>query len=119
MRATINYSVDTEKIPGEIRKLCREAFVLAGDLPDLEEEWDELLDVGGYENAHEVLRRARADLVAIDARFADCQNILLDYQRILLSKKIEEEKALRAKQMTFDFPTEEPIEHSAEEADNE
>ena len=117
MRANINYSVDTENIPGEIRKLCREAFVLAGDLPDFEEEWDESLDAEGYEKAYDVLRRARVDLVSIDARLADCQGILLDYQQILLSKRLEEEKAAQARQLAFDFPLDDSTTHSTEAAD--
>ena len=107
MRVTINYSTEVEKIPNEIRKLCGEAFIQVGDLPDLEEEWIESLDMKGYERAHEILASARKRLLAIDARFEDCQSLLLDYQKILIAEKTEREEYKRAKQMAFDFPTEE------------
>jgi len=119
MRVTINYSIDTEEIPNEIRKLCKEAFVHVADVSDLEYEWAESLDMKGYDRAHEILGQARERLLAIDSRFADCQSILLGYQKVLLAEKMEREEAMHANQMAFDFPTKELPPQTEEEAVDE
>lgn len=103
MRVAINYSVDVEKIPKEIYKLCREAFVIVENLPDVESDWDEAFDSKAYNKAYDILNEVRTQLVEVDARFADCNNILLDYQRILLAEKLENENRNDLEQLSFNF----------------
>ena len=92
MNVNINYAVDFEELPEEVKKLLVEARVtVENKILDAFESAENGFGDENYFRALTSTEEIRKQLFKVDVRLQDCQNMLVYYQKALLAKGYEEE----------------------------
>ena len=93
MNVSINYTVELDKLPLEVKKLLIEARqTLEGSLLDGFELAEDDFDNENYFRILNSILEIRRQLYNVDMRLQDCHTILADYQKLLLNGKKKEEE---------------------------
>tara|TARA_R110002096_G_scaffold423882_1_gene631403 strand:+ start:134 stop:433 length:300 start_codon:yes stop_codon:yes gene_type:complete len=89
MRVNITYSVGIEELPRRIATLLNEAMVMLSEevLQDLALAENSIHQDNNVNKTLEALDHTRKQLAVIDSRLAECTNILMGYQKILIEDK--------------------------------
>ena len=89
MRVNITYSVGIEELPRRIATLLNEAMVMLSEdvLQDLALAENSIHQDNNVNKTLEALDKTRRQLAVIDSRLAECANILIGYQKILVEGK--------------------------------
>ena len=91
MRVNITYSVDLDEIPRRIATLLNEAMIIVTEnvLENLSLAENSIHQDVNVNKTLSALDETRKELAVIDSRLAECTNILIGYQKILVEGKGE------------------------------
>ena len=91
MRVNITYSVDIEELPRRIATLLNETMVKVTEdvLENLSLAENSIHQDANVNKTLSALGETRKELAVIDSRLAECANILVGYQKILVEGKGE------------------------------
>ena len=80
-RVRISFTVDLDEVPERISSLLKEASVkLVSQGGALDRAALNLIEKGNVKEATELIEAARLDLMSVDLRLEDCQNLLTSFQ---------------------------------------
>jgi|3_EtaG_2_1085321.scaffolds.fasta_scaffold230305_1 hypothetical protein len=102
---SINYTVRENEVPKEIAALYRRAVSNVEDLLEQLGDAEDLLadSAANYYIVLSMVAEAKNKLISVDMNLADCQNIIVGYQRYLLDKLTAEQGRQQERQLELEF----------------
>ena len=116
-RVNIQYSIDLEKVPDEIKAMMSYSLMRLTELNDLctkmSSNVDEKIMAGDYINVLDFIHEMRKSIADIDYRLDDCTNLLTAHQGYLTSRFLPEEHTQSPQEPPAEYPSESYCEPAA------